>query len=322
MLLAGDNMQKEPPNAQGEPWFKGLVDRANGNPSKVRTETAEARGLDLLAGMPLYKLERLMRAQNDQQFVEWQRHMRRTDVDQPVCDEFIEKLKPLQTNDLDTDPNWAYAPIGVLSTWERDTINYSQTRNFAKTFGLPFVTWPLPIVNEETLELSKEELDRLREEEPERLSGYFVESAPCLLSKNIKAVRKLVNGTPALGDSLQFENNVVPEQLKTAYEKGTFSIITLEKPPKAINLLVGGKHLTWHGVPLDDLSELIESDTPDAQVVPIMEGPAEEVTLRSVAAAQFGLDVVNVKKFTCNLAFAITDFKLQGRTLPKLILYK
>ena len=63
--------------------------------------------------------------------------------------------------------------------------------------------WPLKIVNEETLELSKEELDRLREEEPERLWGYFVESAPYLISANIKAVRKFVNGTPALGDSLR-----------------------------------------------------------------------------------------------------------------------
>ena len=55
-------------------------------------------------------------------------------------------------------------------------------------------------------------------------------------------------------------------------------------------------------------------------VVPIIEGPAEEVFLKSVAAAQFGLDVVKVKEHSCRLAFVMTDFKLQGRTLPKLIL--
>ena len=96
--------------------------------------------------------------------------------------------------------------------------------------------------------------------------------------------------------------------------------MTLEKPPEATNLRVGGERVTWHGAPLDDLSDLIESDMPDAQVVPIMEGPAEEVFLKSVAAAQFGLDVVKVKEHTCRLAFTMTDFKLQGRTLPKLIL--
>ena len=49
-------------------------------------------------------------------------------------------------------------------------------------------------------------------------------------------------------------------------------------------------------------------------------GPAEEVFLKSVAAAQFGLDVVKVKEHSCRLAFAMTDFKLQGRALSKLIL--
>ena len=215
-----------------------------------------------------------------------------------------------------------FEAIGVLSRWERDTTNYSQAREFAKMFNLPFVRWPLTIVDEDTLGLNKEELDHVRAQEPERLWGYFVESAPFMMTVSINAVRKLVNGTPALGDSLQFEYNIVPEHLKTAYKNKVFSEVTLEKPPKAVNLCVGGEHVTWHGVPLDDLSNLIESDTPDAQVVPIMEGPAEEVKLKSEAAAQFGLDVVNVKKFTCNLAFAITDFKLQGRTLPKLILYK
>ena len=47
-----------------------------------------------------------------------------------------------------------------------------------------------------------------------------------------------------------------------------------------------------------------------------MEGPAEEVFLKSVAAAQIGLDVVKVKEHSCRLAFVMTDFKLQLRTLP------
>ena len=199
--------------------------------------------------MPLYKLERLMRALNDPHFAEWQQHMRRTDVDQPVCDEFIARLQPLRSQDLETDPQWAFAPIGVLSRWERDTTNYSQARRFAETFGLPFVRWPLTIAHEETLGLRKEELDRLRAEEPERLRGYFVESALFMMTANIKAVRKLVNGTPALGDSLQFESNVVPEQLRAAYANGVFTELTLEKPPKAINLRVGGERVTWHGSP-------------------------------------------------------------------------
>ena len=54
-----------------------------------------------------------MRALNDRQFVEWQQHMRRIDVDQPVYDEFIARIRPLRSEDLETDPQWAFAPIGV-----------------------------------------------------------------------------------------------------------------------------------------------------------------------------------------------------------------
>jgi len=54
--------------------------------------------------------------------------------------------------------------------------------------------------------------------------------------------------------------------------------------------------------------------------VVVMEGPAEEVFLKSAAAAQFWFDGVKVKEHSCRLAFAMNDFKLQGRALPKLIL--
>ena len=71
---------------------------------------------------------------------------------------------------------------------------------------------------------------------------------------------------------------------------------------------------------MDDLSDLIGSDTTGAQAVPVMEGPADEVSLKSVVAAQLGPSMVKVKEHTCRLAFATTYFKLQGRTLPGLIL--
>ena len=46
-------MQKEPPNSQVGPWYKGQVDRATSGLSRMRTGTAEAKGLNLLAGLPL-----------------------------------------------------------------------------------------------------------------------------------------------------------------------------------------------------------------------------------------------------------------------------
>ena len=71
---------------------------------------------------------------------------------------------------------------------------------------------------------------------------------------------------------------------------------------------------------LGDLLGLIGPGTTDTQVVPVMEGPADGVPLRSAAAAQLGHDVAMVKKHTCRLALAITNYKLQGRAPPKHIL--
>ena len=46
-----------------------------------------------------------------------------------------------------------------------------------------------------------------------------------------------------------------------------------------------------------------------------MEGTSDETPLKSIAAAQLGIDVLKVKEHNCRMAFALTDFKLQGRTL-------
>ena len=71
------------------------------------------------------------------------------------------------------------------------------------------------------------------------LWGYFVEGAPVLLDDNIKPVRKLVNGSAALLDSLQFAGQV-PQQVTDAYARGVFDIVELDAPPLAVNVCVGG----------------------------------------------------------------------------------
>ena len=78
----------------------------------------------------------------------------------------------------------------------------------------------------------------------------------------------------------------------------------------------------WHEVPLEDLSDLIPEYVGGEQVVPILlSGHAEEVECYSIYAAQQGIaQKLRVKIHQYGLAFALTDFKLQGRTLPKLIL--
>jgi hypothetical protein len=92
-------------------------------------------------------------------------------------------------------------------------------------------------------------------------------------------------------------------------------------------------------IPLPDLSGLIpvvheNQDTDDvvdenedtdadcSQVIPLLKSSKEvEVDCYSVYTAQQGIPrSVSVKQHQYDMAFALTDFKLQGRTLPKLII--
>jgi len=78
-----------------------------------------------------------------------------------------------------------------------DVVNTAQLERFARAFGLPLFRWKLPLLDE----LSNVDLKDLYNAEPS-LWGHFVEGAPINLTENIKPVRKLVNGSPGILDSL------------------------------------------------------------------------------------------------------------------------
>ena len=137
LLLLGDNFQKPPP--AGTPWFKELVLDAvgDGAMASAGTNSAKVRGLRLLRAARKVTLVRLMRAAGDQPFIDVQRHMRRTDVAQPVDPAFLEQLSVVKAADIAADEGWRFSPVGVLSHLERDTINFAQVKAFAQAFDLP-----------------------------------------------------------------------------------------------------------------------------------------------------------------------------------------
>ena len=177
--------------------------------------------------------------------------------------------------------------------------------------------WRLPIADEAGLNLSDAELSSIYDSEP-GLWGYFVEGMPVHLTKNIRPVRKLVNGSPGLQHSLSFENGDVPSELGDALAEGGFRVVTLDRAPHSVNVRVGGG--LWPGIELGDLSQRIESMVEGEQVVPILRASdLDEVKLRGFRAAEHDVAWVFVKSHKYLPAFAMTDFKLQGRTLERLV---
>ena len=361
LLLCGDNHQKPPPGDCQ--WYRELVEslpdvakRKRGNAdATVGSFNAKACGLELLKSARKVELRRLMRAAEDVPFIDVQQRMRRTEIEQPICPVFLHGLRPLSAQDAADDAEWQFAPVGVVSRHERDVINVAQIHSFAQTFGLPLFKWKLPLVDH----IHDEKLLRdLYLDEP-MLWGYFAEGAPVNLTENIKPVRKLVNGSPALLDSLvlssgsnatiarrcvEFDGNGEPLRwtrctMADVYgTSGRFQLVELDTEPVAVNVRVGGKRsppgqppgsapgsVLWHGVELDDLSELVTSvaSASGDQIIPLFlsRNVKEGVELRGKVAAQAGLPIkVKVREHQYSLAFALTDFKLQGRTLAKLIL--
>jgi Mrp family chromosome partitioning ATPase len=344
LLLCGDNHQKPPPG--GKPWYKLMVDFSLEKSlqawDKVQANvmTATQRGLRLLECSRLVTLKRIMRAAGDKPFADLQHSLRQTDKEATISPSFIKSLKTVSASDAQNDPSWLFAPIATLAHIERDSLNVRQMRAFANFFGKPIIKWRLRITEKGLPDGLN--YDRLYEEE-DVLWCYVVVGMPVMLTQTIKATRKLTNGTPGLIHSLSFEG-ACPQEYTRGLQQGLDEIV-LQQPPSAVNVRVGqsqseasfvppgvtrefakrrgvlGKHV-WHGVPLDDLSELIRTCVPGEQVMCIRKSPdVEEMTLVGTYSAMMQLG----RKIDCQVmqfqpAFAVTDFKLQGRTLPKLIL--
>ena len=214
LLLCGDNHQKAPPAAPMT-WYQELVQHAMNpakGPYKYGPTTARAVGHRLLVQARRYNLTKMMRAKNDPEFQECQEKMRDTSSPTPISESFVRKLQPVSITDVQDDEGWLFAPVGVLSKIERDAINISQLKTFAKHFDLPLVKWKLPMYD---IVPDPDVRAGLYENE-ENLFGYFVEGAPVHMTETIKSVRKLVNGTPGLFDSLVLSDDAETTKIQTA----------------------------------------------------------------------------------------------------------
>ena len=319
VMLAGDCHQKSP--AGGTAFYKTMVDaatRENGEPAPI---SAVSKGLVFIRKARRVQLHRLMRARDDPPFIADQLHMRRHDVDQPVTHAFVRRLRVVSRKDLADDEGWRFAPVAVLSTYERDVINIDQMDKFARAFNCALIKYKLPL-KFQAGQLDADVLAQLYATD-DRLWGYFVEGAPANLTENIKAVRKLVNGSCVLLDSLIWVDNAIPPAVSTALSRRCYCVVELEEIPSAVCVRVSGG--LWHGVELEDLSSLVDAECSIANndiIIPVKVGRKREVLkLHSLYAAQHALPgVCTATNFPVMPAFALTDFKLQGRTLPKLIL--
>jgi hypothetical protein len=204
-------------------------------------------------------------------------------------------------------------------------INGLKARLFAAETGRHLITWqPIISVRSEKgappARLSHADKVAMLAADEFLLTGYFVEGAPARMLQNLSVALGLVNGADvtlhslSLSSSLtQLELGEISRQLACPIRPGALSIIRLPHPPEYVNVLVSGE--AARRVP--DCCSI----APPAIVIPIaVSKKGEEVTLSR--APCFGIQKrITLMTHDVSLAWSITDFKVQGRTIPNLVVW-
>ena len=134
-----------------------------------------------------------------------------------------------------------------------------------------------------------------------------------MLLRNIQPTKNLANGSMGWLDSLTFDPEPPPEIL-AAVQAGHFQVVTLDEPPFSINIVPQ--------LPDDDTGEGIQSLLGDSLVVPVTVTSELEAcdTCSLYATMANAPRQLRCRGHPLTLAFAMTDFKVRGRTLPFVIL--
>jgi hypothetical protein len=94
-----------------------------------------------------------MRARTDPQFIAVQEGMRVRDADGlrrlpaalRALSDILRENQPRDDGASGWEPEWQFAPVGVLGNAERDLLNARQMEAFAKHFDVPLIKWRIPL---------------------------------------------------------------------------------------------------------------------------------------------------------------------------------
>ncbi|CAK0798449.1 unnamed protein product [Prorocentrum cordatum] len=301
VILVGDFWQKPPPGgiSMAEQLAASEVPELMRGPAPLDPTSSKAKGLALFRQARRTVLSQQMRVADDPTCQRELLQLRETSCPTPVPSSLINHLREVSPDDARSDPAWAFATIAVLSNYERHQLNRLQVEAFAKAFQLPLITWKCPLTGKAAELLDSADLDELYDNEP-GLWGCFVRGAPAMLTENIQPTKFLVNGACGYMHSLTLQGDL----------GGDLDI----GAPLCINFQLS--------LPDGDDGEGIESPVDDAVVVPILcsKHPQGHDTTSLFSCVKAAPKNARHRGRAIALAFAATDYKLQGEPKDNLIL--
>ncbi|KAJ8599440.1 hypothetical protein CTAYLR_007447 [Chrysophaeum taylorii] len=336
VLLAGDNFQEPMPG--GEDWYKTMVNRALAPSSTMETSRhATSAGLRILAAAPVFELTRIMRAVHDPPFIDAMLAMRARWAFAPVGVLNHAERDTINIDFLHKFAAFCGLPLvkwrlpldfdGVLANVEDDDVIYDAEPVLWGYFveGAPVlitVTFTFKskrrVVNGTPGLL--EALSFADDTIPDALERAYAHGGFTIVKLDEPPVAFMVHvGSKVARARTQTDNDAPPTSTPPA------------SPPRP----------SWHGIPLPDYEDDLGTgfiannndttlrpphgpvlDDADGQVVPFLVGKKPvQVDLYSKTAAANNIEATpKARCHTHMLAFALADYKLQGRTLPRLVI--
>jgi hypothetical protein len=288
------------------------------------------KGAQLLTKFRLINLNVQVRAAEDIQQMQTLDCLRSFN-DNQVSESFLKSIvhnNTLNEKDFDIDTSrnemsWTSAQLAVTSNTERDNLMYVRAQKWAQENGVPIITWKLQCRGTVMNFIKDDNVLHEIYHAQSGLLGYFVQGAMSYLTENINPSKGLANGNTVYMHSLSFSD----EDIMSSEYKTFLTMYDESQPGEEVHL----KKIipTFINVEIIMTAALKKywntSDTivPNKYVVPIgfRSRPKKIILDIKVHDHMYNnITLLKDKEHRVELSFVITLHKLQGKTMPKLII--
>jgi hypothetical protein len=277
-------------------------------------------GIDLLTSAKLFRLTTQKRAQD----AEHRKHVESMFRGEKLTFPMFNLYEELKAADLQEGGDFLQAPFLCSTNRERATINGIMAPIRASAKGVCAIRWGADLKGCWDQKPEEKYIQEILDSDP-CFWEYFVRGSEGYLTDNLCKRLKLVNGTRIRYHSLSFdshEKHLLFQKLVAETEVGKTLSLPLDLRPETVNVelidLSKESRQEWLGQSLSLL--------PDKVVIPLScHRKSRKMPRRMLVPGgrngEYKCSKVRVRNFfPVEPGFAITVYKAQGRTLPKVIL--
>jgi hypothetical protein len=305
VILLGDFQQLDPIGCKSmsDAVIEHLVHNRRSNMYTIGSPRED--GINLFISFVLVMLTQQQRAIEDVNHTLLLEQLRGVSTQCPITDDIITQFSRmvLTAQDVLDEPEWRHTPVAVCGNNERAELNQDQAIRYANDKGLQVIQWRMDLAGL-AARFPSDITESIYVKKSSQLMFTFVQGAPAYITENMNALKSVVNGSFCELHSLTWTDRVIStamQQLINNANRG--EIVILPIPPDFINVRLDG-------VPNSPSDSLFGAND---YVIPI---PLARNNLK----VKFNRQKIEAKVHAVELGFAVTYHKLQGKTLPRLII--